>query len=125
MLSAALKQAEVDSRKKPGDERKDLTDDDVMNIVKKEIKSRQETIVDLEKAGREISQPQAELAILNAYLPSQMDQAEVEKLAKAAIAEVGASSAKEMGNVMKVLMPRLKGRADGKLVNDVVRSLLS
>lgn len=117
-LSSAFKQSEVDNRK-------DVTDEDALNILKKEIKRRQESIVDLEKAGRDISTEQAEIDILSVYLPAQMDQAQLETLVREAIAESGAQSAKDMGNVMKVLMPRLKGQADGKTVNDLVRKLLS
>jgi len=117
-LTSALKQVEIDNRK-------DLTDDDVINIVKKEIKRRQESIVDLEKAGRDIAGEQAEIDVMNIYLPAQMDAAQIETLVKEAIAESGAQSAKDMGNVMKVLMPRLKGQADGKTVNEIVRKLLS
>ena len=118
LISAAFKQAEVDQRK-------DLTDDDVIAILKKEAKRREESITDLDKAGRDTTQEKTELEIINAYLPAQMDRGQIESLAKEAIAEADATSTKEMGNVMKVLMPRLKGQADGKVVNEVVRSLLS
>jgi hypothetical protein len=118
MLSAAFKQAEVDMRK-------DLTDEDAVKILQKEAKRRQEAIVDLEKAGRDASAEKAELALIESYLPQQLDRAALVDLAKQAIAQVGATSPKDMGNVMKALMPHVQGRADGKLVSDVVRELLS
>ena len=118
LLSAAFKQAEVDQQK-------ELSAEDALNILKKEGKRRQESIADLEKAGRDTSQEKAELDLINAYLPEQMDRSAIEAIAREVIAEVGAESPKEMGNIMKVLMPRLKGKADGKLVNEVVRELLS
>lgn len=117
LFSSAIKQEEVDQRK-------DLSDEDVIGILKREIKRRQETIVDLQKAGRDLTETENEITILNSYLPAQMDRAQIEAIVKEVIAEVRAQSVKEMGNVMKVLMPRLKGQADGKLVNDIVRQLL-
>jgi hypothetical protein len=118
LISAAFKQAEVDSRK-------DLTDEDVVKILQKEAKRRQEAIVDLEKAGRDTSAEKAELSLIESYLPQQLDRADLIELAKQAIAQVGATSPKDMGNVMKALLPQIQGRADGKLVSDVVRELLS
>jgi uncharacterized protein len=116
-LSAAMKQAEVDGQKEIGDE-------EAIQILKKELKKRQETIADLEKMGRPAEQEAYEQGVIESYLPAQLDRAKIEALAREAIAESGATSAKEMGAVMKVLMPRLKGAADGKLVNEVVKALL-
>lgn len=116
-LSAAMKQAEIDGQKEIGD-------DEAMQILKKELKKRQETIADLEKMGRTAEQETYEHGVIEAYLPAQLDRAQIEALAREAIAESGATSAKDMGAVMKVLMPRLKGAADGKLVNEVVKALL-
>jgi uncharacterized protein YqeY len=118
LLSAAFKQAEVD-------ERKELSAEDALKILKKEAKRREESITDLEKAGRDISDEQAELDLISAYLPEEMDRATIEAHAREAIAESGATSPKEMGDVMKILMPRLGGQADGKLVSEVVRGLLN
>lgn len=117
-LSAAFKQAEVDQRK-------ELTEEDALVILQKEAKRRQEAITDLEKAGRDIDQEVQEMELINSYLPQQLDRDSIKTLAQEAIAEVGAESVKEMGKIMSVLMPRLKGQADGKLVNEVVRELLS
>jgi uncharacterized protein len=117
LMSAAFKQTEVDSRQ-------ELTEDDVIRVLKKEVKQREETIADLEKAGREADDVKAELAVITAYLPQQLDRAAIESMVKEAIVESGATTVKDMGNVMRVLMPKLKGQADGKLVNDIVRELL-
>lgn len=116
----AIKQIEVDDRRT-------LTAEEAVAVLQKECKKRRETIDEAHKAGREdIAETElAQLAVLEAYLPKQMDRAEVEALARAAIAETGATGAKEMGKVMAVLMPQVRGKADGKMVNDVVRSLLN
>ena len=118
-ILAAVKQAEVDSRKP-------LAEDQFYALLQTEAKKRRDSVAELRKAGRNdmADKEQAEVTLIESYLPEQMTREEVEAEAKKAIAESGATSAKEMGNVMKVLMPRVKGRADGKLVNDVVRSLL-
>jgi uncharacterized protein YqeY len=118
LITAAFKQAEVDTRQ-------ELTEDDVIAILKKEVKSRQETIADQEKAGRDTSEAEAEMTFLQTYLPEQMSRNEIEQIAKEVIAEVGATDTKDMGKVMGALMPRLEGRADGKEVNQVVRQLLN
>ncbi|HJW90102.1 MAG TPA: GatB/YqeY domain-containing protein [Anaerolineales bacterium] len=95
-------------------------------ILQKEIKSRRESIVDAERARRPelAAEAQAEIAVLESFLPQQMSAFEVEELARAAIAEVGAASPREMGQVMKVLMPKIQGRADGAQVSQIVRWLL-
>lgn len=120
LLMSALKQVEVD-------ERKELTSDDVAGILQKEAKKRRESIEEMEKAGRAAlaENEQRELAIIEEFLPKQLSREEVAALARDAIAQSGATSAKEMGKVMAVLMPKVKGLADGKLVTDVVRELLS
>ena len=95
-------------------------------IIHKEIKARRESIADAEKAKRPDLIPQAEqeIVILQGYLPAPFSQEELEALVKTAIAEVGATSVREMGQVMKVLMPRLQGRATGDQASQVVRKLL-
>ena len=118
LLSAAFKQAEVDNRK-------ELSEEDAMAILKKEAKRRQESITDLEKAGRDTEQEKAELDLISTYLPAQLDREAVVVIAQEVVNEIGASSPKDMGMVMKNLMPRLGGQADGKLVSGVVRELLS
>lgn len=103
-----------------------IDDAGAMAILQKEIKSRKESIADAEKAGRAdlISASQAEIALLEKYLPQSLPPEELEALARQAIQEAGATSLREMGQVMKLLMPRLQGRATGDQASQVVRSLL-
>ncbi len=119
LLLAALKQVEVDQQK-------ELSSEDAQAVLIKEAKKRRESIEEMTRAGRDelARQEQFELDLIEAYLPKQLSRADVEILAREAIAEVGATSAKDTGAVMKALMPRVKGQADGKLVNEVVRDLL-
>ena len=119
MTISAFKQVEID-------ERRELSADDAMVILQREVKKRRESVDEAIKAGRpDIADDEAaEVAILEAFLPEQMGREAIAALVQAAIAETGAQSVKEMGKVMSVLMPKVKGKADGKLVNEVVRSLL-
>lgn len=116
---SAIKLAEVE-------EGCQLSDQQVISIIQKEIKSQQESIADANRANRSdlIKNAEAEIAILEPYLPTQLSQEELETLALEAINEVGATSLTEMGQVMKVLMPRIQGRAAGGNVSQVVRKLL-
>jgi hypothetical protein len=99
----------------------------LMGVLRKEIKTRLESIHDAQIAGRVelVEQARQELELLEGYLPPPLGPADLEQLAREAIAETGASSTGQFGAVMKALMPRVQGRADGKLVGDVVRSLLT
>jgi uncharacterized protein YqeY len=119
MVLAAVKQTEVDTQKA-------LDDAGVQDVLRKQIKQRQESVADFSKAGRQadVDRETAEIAVIEAYLPQMMTRAEIEALARQEIAELGASDAKATGQVMSRLMPHVKGRADGRLVNEVVRSLL-
>jgi hypothetical protein len=119
LLMAAFKQVEVDKRI-------ELSADDVLTILMAEAKKRRESVDEMTRAGRAAlaEQEQYELTLIESYLPQQISREKVEELARAAIKEVGATTPKEMGKVMQVLMPRLKGQADGKLVNTIVRELL-
>ena len=98
----------------------------VLSILQKEIKSRQEAIEDARRANRPdlVESSQAEIAVLQEFLPKQLTMEELEALAKQVIAEVGATNVREMGQVMKVLVPRLEGRAPGDQASQVVRRLL-
>lgn len=120
MTMGAMKQVEVD-------ERKELSAEDAMTILQKEVKKRRESIDEATKAGRlDIAeQEKVELAMIEVFLPTQLSREQVAELVREAIQESGATSAKEMGKVMSVLMPKVKGLADGKLVNEVVREQLS
>lgn len=119
-LQAAIQQAEVDRRTALGD-------DAVLALIQKEAKARRESIADAQTAGRAdlVSAYQAELTVIEAYLPQSLSRDELVEMARAAIAEAGAADLKQLGAVMKILSPRTKGRADGKLVNDIVRELLA
>jgi uncharacterized protein YqeY len=119
LLMAAFKQVEVDQRK-------ELTESDAISILMTEAKKRREAIEEAQKAGRAAlaEQETYELAAIEAYLPQQLSRDEIEKLVRAAVHEVGATTPKDMGKVMKVLMPRVQGQADGKLVNTIVKDVL-
>lgn len=120
MALNAIKQDEIDQRTT-------LSAEDAVAILMREAKKRRESIAEAEKLGRAdvVQSEQEELAILEAYLPQQLSADKIRELARAAIAEAGATSPKDMGNVMRVLMPQVKGQADGRMVNDIVRELLS
>lgn len=119
MALSAIRLAEVDKGAA-------LEDAAVLSLLQKEIKSRQESIEDARRAQRPDLEEasQAEIAVLQEFLPKQLSPEELEALAREAIAEVGATSVKEMGLVMKVLVPRLQGRAPGDQASQVVRRLL-
>jgi hypothetical protein len=104
-----------------------LTQDTVLAVLQKQAKLRREAALEYEKAGAtgRMEAELAELAVLQRYLPKQLSESEVEAMARAVIAETGATSQKDLGKVMSPLMARIAGRADGKLVNSVVRSLLN
>jgi len=104
-----------------------LTEDESVSVVQREVKQRRESIAEFTKANRTdlIASEEAELAILQTYLPRQLSRDEVEAEARTVIAEVAATGPAQSGKVMKALMPRLRGQADGKIVSDVVRTLLS
>jgi hypothetical protein len=119
MTLSAFKQVEID-------ERRELSAEDAVTILQKEIKKRRDSIDEARKAGREdvAESEAAQLAIIEQFLPKQLSREEIEQLARSAVAQSGATSAKQMGQVMAILMPQVKGKADGKLVNEVVRGLL-
>lgn len=120
MTLAAIRNAEIERRG-------DLDEADMLAILQKEVKSRQETAQEARQAGREdlARQAEQEIAVLDQYLPQPLSHAELESMAREAIQEVGASSPREIGQVMKVLMPRVRGRADGSEVSQIVRQLLA
>jgi uncharacterized protein len=117
LLLAAIKQKEVDDRI-------ELDDAAVSSIVEKLIKQRKDSISQFQAAGRDdlVAAEQAELVVLQAYLPEQLSAAEVEAAVSAAIAESGATSARDMGKVMGLLKPRLAGRADMGQVSALIKS---
>ena len=106
---------------------RDLTNDEVVDVLGKQVKQRRESIAMYRDAGREdrAVAEEAEAAILAEFLPQQLTEDEIERLARAAVAETGASSPSDMGKVMGRLSPRTRGRADGRAVSEVVRRLLA
>lgn len=109
------------------DQRTELDDNGVIEVLAREVKKRKDVLPDYEKSGRTdlVADLNREIEVLMAYLPEQMSEAEVEEIVKAAITETGASGMRDMGKVMAAVMPQTKGRADGKLVNTLVKKLLS
>jgi uncharacterized protein YqeY len=103
-----------------------LADEDVVDVLGKQLKQRRESIEVYRSAGREeqAGNEEAEAAILAEFLPEQLSADEVEELARAAITETGAAGPRDMGRVMGALAPRTRGRADGRVVSDAVRRLL-
>jgi uncharacterized protein len=111
-------------RKKEIDERVDLDDSGVLSIISSLVKQRQDSIEQFTQGGRAdlVAKEQAELEFLRSFMPAQMDEAELTKLVDWAVTEAKASGPKDMGNIMKLLLPKVQGRADGKTVNQLVRS---
>ncbi|SKA75629.1 hypothetical protein SAMN05428976_102147 [Clostridium sp. USBA 49] len=105
----------------------ELDDEQVIEVLAKEIKQRREAVLEFEKGNRQdlIDKANAEIEILLSYLPQQLTEEEILVMIQEAAVEVGANSIKDMGKVMKVLTPKIKGRADGKLVSQMVREHLN
>jgi uncharacterized protein len=120
LILSAIKQREVD-------ERIELADADVLSVLEKMIKQRRESIAQFEKAARQdlADKEKAELAVLSAYLPQQMSEAEVQKEIDSAISATGAAGAKDMGKVMAALKPKLAGKADMGRVSALLKAKLS
>lgn len=110
-----------------GTEHRELDDEDVLKVLAKEAKKRREAADAYRGAGRAelAEQEEAELAVLQAYLPAQLEDAELDRLAREAVAETGASGMGQMGQVMKVLQPRVAGRAEGGRIAAAVKRALS
>jgi uncharacterized protein YqeY len=120
MALAAIKQVEVDKRIA-------LDDAAVIALLQKEVKNRREAIADAQKANRAdlIEANEAEIKVLEAFLPKAMPAEELRALVQAAIAEAGASAPSDMGKVMKILMPRVAGRAPNDMISAAVKELLA
>ena len=119
MLNAALKNKQIDKRRP-------LSDDEVVETVRSLIKQRKDSIEQFAKGGRQdlVDKETAEAAVLEGYLPQQLTRDEIEAMVRNAIAQSGAQGAKDMGKVMKALIPAIGGRADGKLVSELVKHAL-
>lgn len=121
MLKAALQNESIQAGHRP------LTEDEELTILSREVKQRKDSLHEFEKAGRQdlVSKIQTELTYVNEYMPKQLDEAELSVIVDEAIAETGASAKSDMGKVMAALMPKVKGKADGSLVNRLVQQKLS
>lgn len=119
MIRADIKQIEVDKRV-------ELTDEEVIEIISKQAKQRRDSIEEFKKGGREdlVEQAAQEVDVLMEYLPEQLSEEEIETIIKEVIADTGVTSMKDMGKIMATAMPKLKGRTDGKVVNQIVRKIL-
>ena len=120
LVMAAIKNAEIEKRR-------ELEEGELLAIIAKEAKQRRESIAEFERGGRQdlVDREEAELQILLAYLPEQLSREEIEAQARQIIEEVEATSPAQMGQVMRQLMPLMQGKADGKLVSQVVKELLA
>ena len=119
MIRAAILQVEKDNKVELGDA-------EIQEIIAKQMKQRRDALDEFKKAERDdlIAQTEAEMRVIEAYLPKQLTQEEIEAIVDETIKETGADSAKDMGKIMGALMPKVKGLADGKLVNQIVREKL-
>lgn len=119
MARAALKNAEIARGHK-------LSEPEVIEVLAHEVKERQDSIPEFARGGRDdlVTKLEEEIRILKAYLPAQLSEEEIRRLARETIARVGAAGPRDLGKVMGALMPETKGRADGRLVNQIVRELL-
>ncbi|AFA49405.1 GatB/YqeY domain-containing protein [Acetobacterium woodii] len=120
MIRAAILQVEKDQQV-------ELGDDQILEIIAKQLKQRRDGLAEFEKAQRDdlIQQAQEEITIIEGYLPTQLTIDEIKVIVTETIQETGAVDLKDMGKIMSALMPKVKGRADGKLVNQVVRESLT
>lgn len=122
LLFGAIKNVEIEKKKKE----EGLNDQEVMEVIKKEIKQRKDSIEQYEKGGRAdlADKEKKELEILSVYLPAQMDEEKVREEIKKVIAETGASSQKDFGKVMGIAMKKLQGQVEGDLVKKIVQEEL-
>lgn len=119
MVRAAILQVEKDKKVQ-------LNDDEIVDIIAKQVKQGKDALEDFKKADRQdlIEQTQKEIDVLTKYLPQQLSEDEIEQIVSETISEVGATSMKDMGKVMGAIMPKVKGKADGSLVNKFVKQHL-
>mgnify|MGYP000880630351 CR=1 FL=1 len=119
MVRAAVLQVEKDNRIT-------LDDDGILEVMAKELKKRRDVLPEYEKSGRQdlIDGLKAEMDVLLQYLPKQLTEEELEVIVRQAVRDTGAASAKDMGRVMQAVMPQVKGRADGKMINGIVKKII-
>ncbi len=120
MIRSAILQFEKDNLT-------ELDEEGVIEVIAKELKKRRDVLPEYEKSGRDdlIGDIKREIEILLAYLPKQLTKEELEVIVAEAIEATGAASMKDMGKIMGVVMPKVKGRADGKMINEIVKAKLS
>jgi uncharacterized protein YqeY len=119
LLRSAIHNAEIDKQRT-------LTDEEILGVIQSEVRKRRESIEAFQQGGRQdlVEREQAELAILENYLPKALTREELEALVRETVREVGALSVRDMGKVMSALMPKVRGRADGREVSNLVRQIL-
>lgn len=119
LVRAAIKNQEIELRRP-------LDDSDTLSILSRELKQRRDSLLEFKNAGREdlVSNVSAEIEIISEYLPKQLNEEEIKAIVVQTMQETGASSKADMGKLMGALMPKVKGVADGKLVNGIVQQLL-
>jgi uncharacterized protein YqeY len=120
MVRAAIKQREVD-------ERIDLSDDDILDIISKQLKEKRNVIDEFSKGQRQdlVELTEKEIEILLRYLPKQLSEEEVEIIVIETIKEINATSMKDIGNIMKAVMPKVKGKTDGNMVNKIIKKVFN
>ena len=119
LIRASIKQYEVDNRV-------ELDEVGMIDLISKQLKQRNDALEEFKKANRDdlVSETEAEIKVLKEYLPQQLSEEELNEIVKETISEVGATSMKDMGKIMSAIMPKTKGRADGKLINKLVQANL-
>ena len=119
LIRSSIKQYEVDNRV-------ELQDDEIVDLIAKQLKQTRDSRDEFEKAGRDdlVEKAEAEIEILKEYLPQQLSEEELNEIVISTISELGATSMKDMKNIMSSIMPKVKGRADGKLINELVKKNL-
>ncbi len=119
MLNAAFKNKQIDKRRP-------LTEEETIETIRSLIKQRKDSIEQFAKGGRQdlVDKETAEVSVLEVYLPQQLSREELETMVRNAVVQTGAAGAKDMGKVMKALIPQVGGRADGKLVSELVKHAL-
>ena len=119
LVRSAIKQYEVDNRVELGDE-------EIVDLIAKQLKQTRDSREEFAKAGRDdlVSKAEAEIEVLKEYLPQQLSEEELNEIVISTISEVGATSMKDMKKIMTSIMPKVKGRADGKLINELVKKNL-
>ena len=119
LIRSSIKQYEVDNRV-------ELQDDEIVDLIAKQLKQTRDSREEFAKAGRDdlVSKAEAEIEVLKEYLPQQLSEEELNEIVISTISEVGSTSMKDMKKIMTSIMPKVKGRADGKLINELVKKNL-